>query len=198
MQAINSGQVSIDQVLQAGIPTQAPPLQAPERPQPPQDFNTAEVSVEGTSSNKYQNNLNQYLLGSMDYLVKMDQRSQAEQETEIASRKAEVDKDGTVRSLMTIYGYGEVEAKAFVDKYSRPGSMNLDLIVRADRAQVVNPNGGVIKANTAAHEARGKKLKVNAPAAPIGGSGGGSSQEPEKQMTDEESFNDGLMEGQLY
>ena len=198
MQAINSGQVSIDQVLQAGIPAKAPQLQAPERPQPPQDFNQAEVSVEGTSSHKYQNNLNQYLLGSMDYLVQMDQRRQADQETELANRKAEVDKEGTIRSLVSLYGYGEVEAKAFVDKYSRPGSMNLDLIVRADRAQVVNPNGGAVKANTEAHVARGKKLKASAPAAQVGGSGGGSSQEPEKQLTDEESFNEGLMEGNLY
>jgi hypothetical protein len=172
-------------------------LQAPERPQPPQDFNPAETSVEGTSSNKYQNDLNQYLLGSMDYLVQMDQRRQVDQETELANKRADVEKEGTVQSLMTVYGYGEAEAKAFVDKYSRPGSMNLDLIVRADRAQTVNPNGGAAQARADAHVARGQKLVTRAPAAPVGGSGGGGSQTAEEQMTDEELFNKELLEGEL-
>lgn len=198
MQAINSGQVSVEQVLQTGTPVQTPPLQAPERPQPPRDFNPAEASVEGTSSYKYQTDLNQYLLGSMDYLVQMDQRRQADQETELTNKRAEVEKEGTVRSLMSVYGYGEADARAFVAKYSKPGSMNLDLIVRADRAQAVDPNGGAVRAKADAHEARGKKLVTRAPAAPVGGSGGGGSQDPEKQLTDEELFNQGLLEGKIY
>ncbi len=198
IQAINSGQVSVDQVLQAGTPVQATPLQAPEMPQQPRDFNPAEVGVEGTPSHKHQEALNQYLTGSIDYLVKMDQRRQADQVTEVANKKAEVEREGTVQSLMSIYGYGEVDAKAFVDKYSRPGSMSLDLIVRADRAQAVNPNGGAAQARVDAHVARGKKLVARSPAAPVGGSGGGGSQESEKQMTDEELFNMGLDEGEIY
>lgn len=198
-QAVSTGQVPLEQVVNASMPTpQATPLTPPTSPQRPADFNEAEVYTEGSASNIYQKQLNTYLADSISYLVSSDQDRKREQEAQLVQQHQELERGNTVQQLMNLYGYSEAEATSFYDKYSRPGSMTLDLLVRADKAQRVSPEENRRNAKLEDQKSRRTKLTARSPAAPVGGSGGAGAQEPEEELSEEELFNQALMEGDPY
>lgn len=198
-QAVQSGEVPLEQVLKASTPSpEQVPLTSPVLPQRPSGYSEAEAYTEGTPSNLFQKQMTDYLLQSVNFLVERDNQREVQRQQELVGQRAQMQKESNVQQLVSIYGYTEAEAKAFVDKYSKPGSMSLDLLVRADKAQTLSPEEAKRRAKEEEHRRRQAKLKERSPGAPVGGSGGGGEQKKKETPSEDELFSEELMSSTLY
>ena len=198
-QAVKSGDVSMEQILKASTPApEQSPLTSPVMPQQPTGYSEAEAYTEGTPSNLYQKQMTDYLLQSINFLVERDNQREGQRQQELVGQRAQMQKEANVQQLMSLHSYTEAEAKAFVDKYSQPGSMSLELLVRADRAQTLSPEEAKREAKNQEHRARQAKLKKRSPGAPVGGSGGGGEQKKKESPSEDELFSQEILDSNLY
>lgn len=182
------------EVAANGEPKESP--KKPERPVKPANYDPSEAYMDSESASyKYRESIDNYRDSMIDYgesiekhrIQELEAKERSVKEAQQQYRRQQ-DADGVRNDLVSKYGYTPEKAVEFLQYYSSPESITLDNLVKLDKVRSA-PSQAEVEQRQKAESMKQKqgRMAVPPPAGVVSG-------QSESQLTDEDSFNLGLMQ----